>query len=201
MGSLFFRPFKKAFSLIVLAALVSPPCAAAATPSNSNHYYSIRQESYRKNGVLVTRPAERDRKMVELLYHNNIRSLDDYVLWLKKRMRYQKELSGDLWQAPEEFLRSKEGDCEDFALLNAAVSRVLGFQPRIVALVRPGTAHAICVFQQGDVFVWFDNDRLQETRAGSLEEFARQIADEYRYSALLELDTETRRWQKIYKKS
>ena len=135
--------------------------------------------------------------MVELLYRNNIHSLEDYVLWLKKRIRYQKETSGDIWQTPEEFLHTREGDCEDFTLLNAAVSRVLGFHPRILALTRPGGGHAICAFQQGNVFIWFDNNRLRKSKASSLKEFARHMISEYQYTALLELDTRTNRWQRI----
>ena len=158
----------------------------------------VAQEHDHHNGVWVVRPRLIDNRVVDLIMLNKIRTLDDYAAWMAANLSYKQDQVNDHWEPPESMLKSRKGDCEDFAFLTAAVLRVLGYQPHFLALVNNSRTHAICTFQKDGYFVWFDNAKLHRTEARSLEEFASLLTKQFNYSRTLELDLESRRWKLVY---
>ncbi len=166
-----------------------------------SHSFIIGQESFETQGVLVARPNPSDVQIFNLMTANNIHSLEDYAQWLKGNIKYQSDGPQDTWATPMELLHKRSGDCEDYAFLNLAVLKILGYQPHFFALGRPGNFHAICLFKVNDDYVWFDNTELRRTKTKTIIEFAQQIVQNYDYTSLHELDPKTKKWQLIFKKS
>lgn len=165
-------------------------------------HLNVAQEISRYNGVLISRPRPLHQEIVDLVTRHKIKSLEDYAQWLEDNLRYQNDGKADNWASPQQTLRKKAGDCEDYALLNTSVMQVLGYQPHFLALVRTkGRTHAICTFKHQGRFLWFDNAKLQKTSFTSLEQLAKEISDRYNYSALFEFDFKTKHWNILYKKS
>ena len=162
---------------------------------------SISQVKYASGGVLVVRPAQIDLDIVSLIKSQQFKSLDDYSRWLKNNVRYQNDASADQWADPQETLLKKSGDCEDYTFLTMAVLRVLGYQPRFLALRRSEKTHAICIFQENGYFSWFDNTQLKRTKTTSLAEFSKYIAAHHTYSHIYELDLATRQWNLVFKRT
>lgn len=191
-----FFPFACGLFLLGFGGFVS---AAEFTPITHLH---VAQEISKHSGVLVSRPQRIHTQIVDLIQNHQIRSLEDYARWLGNNIRYQGDGTKDLWSAPEQTLRKKTGDCEDYALLNTSVMQVLGYEPHFLALVRNGRrAHAICTFKQNGYFLWFDNAKLKRSSATSLQQLAQEISDQYHYSSLLEFDLQKKNWNVIYKRS
>jgi len=113
---------------------------------------------------------------------------------LKKNVKYRKDDGTDIWSLPDETLTRKYGDCEDFAFLNAAFLRVLGYKPKVMAIIGGirRTGHAICALRRGDHYLWFDNAELKKIPAVSIEEFTKHIFRRYACLGLFEIDLDNR---------
>ena len=162
--------------------------------------FTIGQQHLHTNGVLISRPDPLDIKIAHLMSVNGIQSLEDYARWLKDNITYKTDGPKDSWSPAEETLIRKSGDCEDYAFLNIAALKVLGFKPQIFILSGKDGYHAICAFQKDGHFAWFDNSRLKETQATSILELAQLVATGKHYSSVNELDLTTRQQRLIYKK-
>ena len=152
----------------------------------------IGQEIISSNGIWVCRPVRFDQELQNIVIVNNIKSLEDYICWLKENIKYKRDKNGDVWLTPEEMLKKKSGDCEDFAFFNQAALRVLDYQSKVLALLRPFRSHAICIFKENGYYVIIDNYELKRTQARSMSEFTSYISTAYRTSAIYEVDFETK---------
>ena len=197
---MFHRHYFKSFGCFAfLFYFTSFAFANEITPIS--HLY-IAQETLRHDGVWISRPQALHQEIADLIANNHIQSLEDYAQWLKNNIRYQNDGRTDTWTSPQETLRKKFGDCEDYAFLTATVMEVLGYKPHFLALVKNGRrAHAICTFEYNGHFLWFDNAQLKKTTVTSLEQLAKNLSEQYNYSALIELNLRTKNWNLVYKKS
>ncbi len=99
--------------------------------------------------------------------------------WLKKNIHYKSDrIAGDYWQPPDETLKVKTGDCEDFAILVQALLAEVGTSSEIVFIgLKKGiknSTHAICVFEQGGLYGYFSGPYLHQPFALSIQ----QLVDE-----------------------
>lgn len=132
----------------------------------------IRQEKIEKNGIMAYQFNPLDLEILDILIKDNIQTLEDYTQWLQENIEYVGDI-GDYWQSPEETLERKAGDCEDFAFLNVAFLRVLGYNPRAMGLLYiNGEGHAICLFMEGDYYSYFSNMILERTQVETMEELS-----------------------------
>lgn len=157
----------------------------------------IRQVSSRENGVLMIKPNPSDIQIRDFILSANIKSIEDYAVWLNHNIEYRECPHADAWMFPADILRRRWGDCEDFALLNSAVLRVLGYHPRFLALQRARRAHAICTFQKDSDFLWFDNSHIKNAGVATLQDFVQLLKKEYNLSRVLELNLSTMQWTRI----
>ena len=108
--------------------------------------------------------------------------------FLRNKMifREDNELFGrrDYWQAPEEFLRRGEGDCEDYALLAQAVLERQGREALVLSLYGPGYAHTVCLFREGGYYHVFNQDKVIRCKAVSLGEAASFICPHWSWGAV-----------------
>ena len=108
--------------------------------------------------------------------------------FLKKEMvfREDREIFGrsDYWQPPEEFLRRRQGDCEDYALLTQAVLERQGKEALVFSLYGPGYAHTVCFFREGGRYHIFNQDKVIRCSAASLEEAASFLCPHWEWGAI-----------------
>ena len=79
----------------------------------------------------------------------SVRTPEALACWLSNNFRYELKLT-DAWQTPEETIKLKKGDCDDFALLAQAVLKGLGIKSDVVIIKFRGlnVLHAICIWKE-----------------------------------------------------
>jgi len=94
----------------------------------------------------------------------------------------------DHWQSPEEFLKRKAGDCEDYALLAQALLRRNGIEAYILSLFgQEGYAHTVCVFKdEHGRYNLIDVDKIRYPKAVSLEAMASWLYPGWTSGAIVE---------------
>jgi len=193
--------FSLSLSWTVLILTVPGAELSAASHDLTLNNFSIQQERSYSNGVMVSKPKDLDTRIVNLLANEQIRTPEDFSLWLRRHVNYKPDGPDDMWQKANDTLSNRQGDCEDYAFLTSEVMRVLGYLTHILAVTGPGNAHAICTFQDGEDFVWFDNDKIKRIKTSSILGLAEHILKQYNYKSLLELNQETKQWTLVYRKS
>ncbi|MEW6303401.1 MAG: transglutaminase domain-containing protein [Verrucomicrobiota bacterium] len=86
-------------------------------------------------------------------------------------------------QAPEQFLATGTGDCDDYAVLADVVLRKHGYTTKLVAVRMPGlVAHAVCYVLQEREYLDFNN-RVYLSRTvkcdPELDQIARKVAKSF----------------------
>lgn len=110
--------------------------------------------------------------------------------FLQKNYTYQAEKGlRDHWKTPEETIKDKGGDCEDFAILTLSYLKQWGYNSHMVLLQSRklfGFGHAVTVFElfNGEWAV-FDNQYLLYYNASTLEEALKIYRDEYEIAYLI----------------
>jgi hypothetical protein len=187
--------------ILPLLLIMLNPSHAWAIDNNLAQQIKLAQESFRTNGVLISRPRQLDLQIVDIIQTNRFQNLEDYSQWLQKNVHYLPDQNGEHWASAQETLVKHTGDCEDYTILTSEVAKVLGYRPQFVALFRNGKAHAICAFKYKGYYVWFDNAKLKKSHAQSLEQLGQELVTQYAYSYMMELDQQTKQWQMVYKNS
>lgn len=94
-------------------------------------------------------------------------------LWLMTNFTYQKEKFKfiDYWKRPEETLRDKGGDCEDFAFLVDRILSDLGYDTEVRGFCREDkkACHAICLIKQNEKYTFFSNKYYLSQEHDSIE--------------------------------
>lgn len=146
------------------------------------------------NGVLVSGHNSAQQEIALFLEQEKILSLTDYSHWIKTNIHYSKDHRDDIWSAPIETLRRRYGDCEDFAFLHTAILDTMGYDPKILLLIKKQSSHAICVFKKQNNLVFFDNNNLVSTRFSSEKELIQSLKKEYRYAFIEVIDHKRKPW-------
>jgi hypothetical protein len=92
--------------------------------------------------------------------------------WLSSNVRYEFAM-GDGWQAPEEIIKLKKGDCDDFAVLAQAILKEIGIKSDVVILKFRGIsiAHAVCVWKDAAGNISFiSNQKLYHTAESDIRQ-------------------------------
>jgi len=102
-------------------------------------------------GVLIATP--------KLSIPSNINTPLDLTIWMIDNLTYQYDKE-DYWKRPEETLRDKGGDCEDFAILVRDFLKKKGYKVYLflIAYSDHYAGHAITVIKHPDkTYSHFDN--------------------------------------------
>jgi hypothetical protein len=86
---------------------------------------------------------------------------------------------GQTRQAPEAFLASRSGDCDDFACLAADILRERKYTVKLIAVFMPKQTHVVCYVEE--IHGYLDYNRRRESCAvqpagGKLEDVADKVA-------------------------
>ena len=116
---------------------------------------------------------------------------DQLALFLQKNVVFQDDLrlfgQVDYWQAPEELLVRRRGDCEDYALLARDLLSRQGIEAFVFSLYgEGGYAHTVCVFVERGRYNVLNQDRLIRFQAGSLKELADRLYPRWSWGAVAE---------------
>lgn len=101
----------------------------------------------------------------------NIDSPQKVATWFTEEFEYRGEYP-DVWQAPSSTLRTKKGDCEDFAILASSALRKIGISSNIAIIKFNGlsTSHAICIWRnKNGKYNFISNGHLYKSKAPTLE--------------------------------
>jgi hypothetical protein len=85
-------------------------------------------------------------------------------------------------QAPDVFLATESGDCDDFATLAADVLKDKGYTPRLIAVRMTGLVHVVCYIEETHTYLDFNNrDVLRKTVScgSNLNEIADKVAKSF----------------------
>ena len=100
-----------------------------------------------------------------------INSPQELAIWFSEEFEYQTEYP-DVWQEPSSTLRTKKGDCEDFALLASAALKKIGILSN-VAIIKfrdLNTSHAICIWKnKHGKYNFISNGHLFKSEVPTLE--------------------------------
>jgi hypothetical protein len=116
------------------------------------------------------------------------------VRFLRDEFKFQPdaELFGapDRWQAPEEFLARRIGDCEDYALLAEALLRRNGIEAFALSVFGDqGYSHTVAVFLEEDGrYSVINQGKLRHVRAASLEALAAYLYPAWTEAAVVRQD-------------
>ena len=132
-------------------------------------------------GILVSAP----------LYPKDIVKCPDTLsVWMKYNLTYQKEKI-DYWKTPEETIKDKGGDCDDFAILAQEILKDLSLEGDIIYLSKSKgkenwkIGHMICLFKnkKGEYQI-FDNQYLLKHNSENAIETILHYYPEYDYIRL-----------------
>jgi hypothetical protein len=90
--------------------------------------------------------------------------------------KYQRS---DVVQPPEQFLATRQGDCDDYAILAAQILGAKGYTPRLVAVRTPEDVHVVCYFLESGSYLDFNNRQFGIRTVGcrfALDEIAAKVA-------------------------
>ena len=98
-----------------------------------------------------------------------VRSPESLVEWFQAEFVYELKFP-DRRQTPDETMRRRTGDCEDFALLSRAVLKDLGITSDVVIIKfrEINVMHAVCIFRRGATFSFISNKEILRTRGRSV---------------------------------
>lgn len=81
--------------------------------------------------------------------------------WLRDNFTYQNDLK-EYWKTPEETIRDKGGDCEDFAFLVSDILTLMNIDNQVFAMQDiQKRGHAICIFTYNKRFGYFSNQAVK----------------------------------------
>jgi hypothetical protein len=82
-------------------------------------------------------------------------------------------------QAPEVFLLTRAGDCDDYATLAATVLAAKGYTTRLITVRMREDTHVVCYIEQTKSYLDFNNRQFAAkltSCGGSIEEVAKKVA-------------------------
>ena len=115
-------------------------------------------------------------------------SPQELQIFLKENFKYKKDkkLFGveDYWQTSEEFLKNRQGDCEDYAVFAEEELTKMGYSTFLLNIYGgERLAHTIAVFQDDKQFGVFDEEKLKFFKANTLEEVFSQYQPRAKWAA------------------
>ena len=103
---------------------------------------------------------------------SSIATVDDLANWLSSEFEYQWKFSNGR-QSPAQTILSRQGNCEDFAVLASAFLSHIGVQNNIAIVSFNGisVSHAISIWQdKGESYSFISNRSLHRTGKKTIEE-------------------------------
>ena len=127
-------------------------------------------------GVLISAPLLSD-----------IRTPEQLSSWMQNNLVYQQEGLSDNWKTPQQTIKDKGGDCEDFAILARAVLSDLRIESQLIYIRYSlfESRHVICIYKTSEgTYTVFDNQYLYNTPYKNRREILNQLYPKWRSSGI-----------------
>lgn len=98
----------------------------------------------------------------------------------------------EYWQAPEELLKNKKGDCEDFARFAAEILKLNGVNAFLMNIYGGRFSHTVCVFKEGDSYNVIDGTSVKRFHSKNLNEIASNLYAFWNKAAIVAPAPETK---------
>lgn len=147
-----------------------------------------------------------EEKVVESLRSFNLRTPEKITEWMQKNITYQSDWSlhkkKDYWQAPQETILLKAGDCEDAAFLIQALLNEINISSTVISVGfidenSRKLGHAMCVFPAQNPRNYFTNAYLYKSKEAVDASFILKLYPGCYYIDILDLYNKSR--TKLYK--
>ena len=113
--------------------------------------------------------------------------------YLWKNFRYENDQShfgtAEYWQSPEEFLATRKGDCEDFALMARELLAATGRKAFVLNIYGDGYAHTICVYVENGKYNAVDGTDLKRYQADDLKALISKIQPRWETAAMADISS------------
>lgn len=114
-------------------------------------------------GVLISVPP---------IFPNTVRDPNSLSNWLSKNFVYQSE-EVEHWNTPQETVRDKFGDCDDFGILVEYVLKKLGYRVYLIAIdyYEKDSGHILCIIKhKNKTYSYFSNQFFYGKKYKSIPE-------------------------------
>ncbi|MBI3316522.1 MAG: transglutaminase-like cysteine peptidase [Candidatus Omnitrophica bacterium] len=91
----------------------------------------------------------------------------------------------DRWQSPEELLKNKRGDCEDFALFAREVLRLQGYHTFLLNLYGDRYAHTLCIYKENGKYRALDGTEVLPYAEVHLNDLIQKIHSPWKSGAIV----------------
>lgn len=118
-----------------------------------------------------------------LLYPSWVKNPITLHKWLQVEFTYQEDEDG-YFKTPEETVKDKGGDCEDFAFLVDKILTDLGYEThaRVISFSNRNTMHAICIIKQDGKFTYFSDNVYMPQKHNTIAELLTNNYPYWNYS-------------------
>ena len=114
---------------------------------------------------------------------------DAVARFMQRHFRYTEDIDqfgqADYWQTPEEMLKNREGDCEDFALFAKAALEKHGYQVLLFSIYSEKQAHTVAVYWKDGEKGIFDLDRIVRETDGKLSDIGTRFDRKWDYLGVM----------------
>jgi len=139
-------------------------------------------------------------KAVEYTFQNissNLTSPEQIARYIFRNFVYETDQaqfgSEEHWQAPEELMANRKGDCEDFALFASEILKANGISSFLLNVYGKKFAHTLCVFKENGKFNVIDGKEVKRYNASSLDELFEKIYPHWNSASLVGFSSESNR--------
>ena len=108
-----------------------------------------------------------------------LNSPEDIAKYIWKNFRVESDQAQfgreDHWQTPDELLKNRKGDCEDFSRFAYEILKKNGISAFMINVYGKKYAHTVCVFKENGKYHILDGTDVKRTNAKSLNEVFEKI--------------------------
>ncbi|MDP3920247.1 MAG: transglutaminase-like cysteine peptidase [Candidatus Omnitrophota bacterium] len=120
---------------------------------------------------------------------------DSIARYLHQNFTYETDQSQfgieDYWQTPQEFLLSRKGDCEDFAVFSHTILKMNGRKSFVLAIVSPLDAHTVTIFKEDEKFDALDVARVRRFGTLTIRGLIPKLSPYWKYGAIVAMSYST----------
>ncbi len=126
---------------------------------------------------------------------NELTSPEKIARFLWRNFSYEKDQTQfgteERWQSADEFLSTRKGDCEDFAVLAKELLNQSGRKAFLLNIYGSRYAHTICVYVENGKYNAIDGSELKQINAQDMNSLISEICPQWNRAAITELSKET----------
>lgn len=130
-----------------------------------------------------------DRSLSLSSLSNELKTPETIARYMWRNFRFENDRRAfgteEYWQSPEEFLTSRQGDCEDFALFAQHHLKLNGVESFLLNIYSNRTSHTVCVFQEDGKYSVIDGAKVIHYKAKDIKALLTKIDPFWKTGAIV----------------